>query len=144
MKNVNRTTTPTPAARGATYIKEVLARLSAEDLEALKAWRRLADDRSPYLGGPGRSEALTTATELAWDALSPAARSAYLSVLHTTRDDLLAAIYEAGVPDHVVTPVDAVYALLGLTYPGLQILSLHELAIMYRYAVEEAEEEESV
>lgn len=141
MTNINRTTT---TARGATYIKEVLASLSDDDRRALEAWRRLADDRSPYLGGPGRSKALETATELAWDALSPAARSAYLSILHATRDDLIAAIYEAGAPDHVVTPVDAVYALLGLTHPGLQILSLHELAIMYRYAVEEAEEEESV
>ena len=136
MTLTNRTTT----ARGATYIKDVLDSLSVEDLEALKAWRRLADDRSPYLGGPGRSKVLITATERAFDALSPAARSAYLSVLHTTRDDLLDAIYEAGVPDHVETPIDAVYALLGRTYPGLQILSLHELAIMYRYAVEEAEE----
>lgn len=115
---------------------DVVARLSEDDLRALAEWRRSVDQDSKLLGGRGRSWKQQAASADAWDALSPDARWAYLSVLYLIADELADAIREVGVPD-TERDIDAIEALLGADHPAFLVLPAHSLVVAYRDIVEQ-------
>lgn len=128
-------TTPTDFDR-TTYIQEVLASLSDEDLKALESWRRSVDQDSTLLGGRGRSLQQMNEAARAWDALSPDARGAYHSVLCCIENELEEAVQSTG-PVAVGRDIEAVEALLGPDHPAFRIIPAHALVIAYRDAVEQ-------
>src|SRR5690606_5317058 len=128
-------TTPTNFDR-TTYIQEVLASLSDDDLKALEAWRRSVNRDSKFLGGRGHSLQQMNENARAWDALSPDARRAYHSVLCCIENELEEAVQAVG-PVAVERDIEAVEALLGPDHPAFRILPAHAIVVAYRDAVEQ-------
>src|SRR5690606_17433926 len=117
------------------YIRDVLASLSDEDLEALKAWRRLADKDSRYLGGRGPTREQMAEGLRAWEALSPDAQRAHNLVHSFTVNELVDAIQEMGVPEDTGREIEAVWALLGPDYPAYAVLPASSLVYAYQEAL---------
>jgi len=117
------------------YIRDVLASLSDEDLEALKAWRRLADKDSRYLGGRGPTREQMAEGLRAWEALSPEAQRAHNYVHGFTVNELVDAIQEMGVPEDTGREIEAVWALLGPDYPAYAVLPASALVYAYQEAL---------
>lgn len=127
----NRTTTN---ARGReAYIRDVLASLSVEDLEALEALCKLENRGSRIWGGHTWEQAEETAR--AWMALSPAAQRAYHSVVCFTVNELVEAIQDVGIPEDTGRDVEAVWALLGPDHPAYSVLPDYALVNAYKEAI---------
>ena len=134
MTLTNRTTTTTTRGREA-YIRDVLDSLSVEDLEALKAWRRLVDKDSRHLGGRGHTREQMEEALRAWEAMSPDAQRAINFVHGFTVNELVDAIQDVGIPEDTGRDVEAVWALLGPDHLAYSVLPASALVNAYQEAL---------
>jgi len=141
MTLTNRTAAATTTTNGRMTCADILATLSNADRMALERWRRISDEGSVYLGGRGDVplEQLDDAFR-AWDALSPATREAYYSMIRVTTQNLVDAIRDAGagIPK-TKNEIEAIRGLLGPDHPALQILPALGLVVAYWDALEQVD-----
>lgn len=119
-----------------TYIQDVLATLSDDDLKALESWRRLEDKDSKFLGGRGRTMEQHEEAARAYMALSPDAKRAHNSVRCLVVNELFEAIQDVGIPEDTGREVEAVWALLGPDHPAYIALPAYALVSAYREALD--------
>lgn len=119
-----------------TYIQDVLATLSDDDLKSLESWRRLEDKDSKFLGGRGRTMEQHEEAARAFMALSPDAQRAHNSIRCLVVNELFEAIQDVGVPEDTGRDVEAVWALLGPDHPAYIALPAYALVSAYKEALD--------